>query len=97
MIVAIQEEVSMPTRNRSRYVRSTLSSILIGLATGLEPLQLRLEQQFRAIKTLTPDDFPEDLQDDYERLMDALSIEEKNEMLGSFPQRLKECLTTQHS
>ncbi len=75
----------MPTRTRLRYVHNTLSRILIGLATGLEPLQERLERQFRAIKTLSPDDFPEDLQDDYKRLMDALIIQEKKRDAGQLP------------
>ncbi len=75
----------MPTRTRLRYVHNTLSRILIGLATGLEPLQGRLERQYRKIKTLNPDDFPEDLQDDYERLMDALIIQEKKRDAGQLP------------
>ena len=66
-------------------VRNTLSKIVTALATGLEPLQVGLEHQYRALKTLNPDDFPEDLQDDYERLMDALSIEETKQDAGQLP------------
>ena len=75
----------MPTRTRLRYVRNTLSKIVTALATGLEPLQVGLEHQYRALKTLNPDDFPEDLQDDYERLMDALIIQEKKRDAGQLP------------
>ncbi len=75
--------------NRLRYVRDTLSSIVTALATGLEPLSARLERQFRAIKMLRPYEFPDDLQDKYERIMSALIIEEKKRHAGELHAPLK--------
>ena len=79
----------MPESHRLRNVRNTLSSIVTELATGLEPLSVRLERQFRAIKRFTPEDFPEDLQDTYERSMNRLIIEEQKRDAGQLPATLE--------
>ncbi len=79
----------MPESNTLRHDRDTLFSIVTALATGLEPLSVRLERQFREIKMLSPDEFPEDFQDNYERIMSALIIEEKKRDAGELPVTLE--------
>ena len=75
--------------NKLRYVRDTLFSIVTALASGLEPLQARLEHQYREFKMLRPDEFPEDMQGNYERIMSELMIEEKKREASKLPATLE--------
>ena len=79
----------MPNIHKLRHVRDTLFSIVLALASGLEPLPARLERQFRGIKRFSPEDFPEDLQDTYERSMNRLIIEEQRRDAGQLPATLE--------
>ena len=72
-----------------RHVRDTLSSIVDTLATGLEPIYKRLECEFRTLKTLRSHDFPDELREFYEEIMNALDEEEARKDEGQLPATLE--------